>query len=305
MSHIIAHAHDNYFAQENTCMTAVVTWLNNECGRQVLWTVSDSRISDKGSAESISSLTDRCPKVFIIPILAGGTISSTKTNLYSIGFAYAGSTLIGMAAKEIIERTLSSLVLSKFEDGEGNVVDFSDKNKIERQPSIHEIAILASKVCSSLIRDVGSYRPTAAKAEFSVFGYEQKKGVFEAFSIKSTPDSPCKMIKQKIDLYSEGILYLGDRKNRFLEQVNLLRDGKNIDSLQFNRAPMSVVEELISSGEFNGIGGYRQCLLGTTFGFSEYQAYDPSNSSPSYFGFDLENDLPYLGMYQVNLPALM
>ena len=154
------------------------------------------------------------------------------------------------------------------------------------------------------MRDVGSYRPKAAKAELSIFGYEEKKAIFEAFSITLSPDSQWKMIVHQIDLYNEEMLYMGDRKNNFFEQLTQVRAGISCDSIEFNRAPISVVENLIDSNEFNGIGGYRQCLLGTHLGFSELQMYDASNGSPNYFGFDSEKDLPYLGMYQVNLPGL-
>lgn len=281
-------------------MTAVLCWLNNECDKKVLWCISDSRISQQCSrGEQASPLTDRCPKIFSIPIKISKNIESEKNEICSVGFAYAGSTLVGMSTKEILSRLLSNLVESSFVNNSGISVSIENIPENLKLPSFSEIADMASKIATKIIYDVGQYQPNVS-SQMAVFGYCKKQEKYVAYKISQSLINPAEVIVKEVAVCEGEILHIGNKEHEITATIKSLMSGNSL----LQREPAIALSRFISNVDVPKIGGYTQCIISTHLGFCEFQMFDQNLNQPSYFNLDIEFDIPYLGAYQAMLPAI-
>lgn len=287
-------------------MTAILCWINRECDNEMLWAAAASRISNSNEKGSASPLTDNCPKLFSIPILVGNKLESPKQQLYSAGFAYAGSTLIGLATKEIVTRILANLIESKFVDKFGNSIQADKISVLSKIPSIVEIANLVSKIGSRYLSDVGQYHPNQASAEFSIFGYCPKNGSYVAYKITRQSKDNCTFDVSPIQILDGEILQLGNNQKMIEARIAEIRSELDTNSTEWHRAPIKTLSEAINEEEHSPrIGGYTQVSICTPDGIAEFQMFKEKDQTPSYFGFDIERDLLPLSGYQADFLGLV
>jgi len=101
-----------------TKMTTVAIWLNKESANNPsLWAIADTRISSRTeTGNSIRSL-DIFPKIFEMPIKVSVDATQYRfAQVHSVGLAFAGSTLLASAAKDILSYLFGRLSLSQSYD---------------------------------------------------------------------------------------------------------------------------------------------------------------------------------------------
>jgi len=287
-------------------MTAILCWINRECNNEMLWAAADSRISNPNQNSGVSPLTDNCPKLFSIPILAGDKHESPKQQLYTVGFAYAGSTLIGLATKEIVARILGNLIESNFVDKLGNLVKAETIPVPFKIPSLLEVANLVSKIGGRYLMEMGQYYTNLAIAEFSVFGYCLRSASYLAYKITRQSHNNCAFEVSRIQILNGEILQLGDNQKIIKDRIAAIRSKLDNNLSEWHRAPIKALSEAINEKEqSSSIGGYTQITICTPVGITEFQMFKEKDQKPSFFGFDIENDLGSLGGFVIDLPGMV
>jgi hypothetical protein len=259
-------------------MTSVVCWNNKE--RNGLWVVSDSRISNTTNNHN-SRLTDYFSKIHEIPLRFKYSQLPLCNYFGSIGFAFAGSTIIAQTVKDTLITLLGSLqtlkeipyeeLLQKYQKSEPFPIPDN-----ANYPSLREISNLTYDIITQALNNYEA----ATKGEILLFGYCKNNNQLKAFSLKfykrSMQDQHC-LKPVDIDL-SEPYIF-GDR----------VEDVKNNISLygEDSRAPLKGLAKTIrDAGYVGSVGGHLQLAISNDILF---QIYGIANSSKDfiYSGYKL------------------
>ncbi len=232
-------------------MTSVVCWLSNENPEfKTLWIASDSLISDESPSGSGSRpMLDVVSKISSVPVKIRTDPFLPFCEIYSVGFAFAGSTLVAMATKDTFTLLLGSLQALK-----------PDINMAEDLPSLKEVAGFACEifraVLDSFLKNTLEIRPAS---EILIFGYCHKANDFECYKISHKKNAVTSEIIKMPLLRDDGEfspVIIGDRVSEVEGLINQKRS--QLSGINRERAPMFVLAEFISSAEKTSIGGHLQ-----------------------------------------------
>lgn len=282
-------------------MTSVVCWKNEQ--ENGLWVVSDSRISNySNSGENNTLLTDYFSKIHEIPLRFKYSQFPLCNYLGSIGFAFAGSTLIAQTVKDTLITLLGSLqtiqeiprdvLLEKYIKKEPFPIP-----EINNYPSLMEISNLAYDIISQALN---SYEATT-QGEVLLFGYCKNNNQLKAFSLKfykrSIEDQQC-LTPIEIDLSKPYIF--GDKVEDVKNNIGLY----GADS----RAPLKGLAKTIrDAGYVGSVGGNLQLAISNNVIFQIYGIAN-SNKDFIYSGYKLvdgeEMEIKMLGDFLIS-PSTM
>lgn len=273
-------------------ITSIICWKNKEEGESV-WAVSDSRVTG-----SNGRMTDNCPKLFkidlkVFPIDDVSRLS--PRTLFSFGFGFSGSTLIGMSVKEILSAFVSSLNEVKWH-GQG-ASDIQSKT-----PSLKEIALLTKKIAEKYIGFMAVCYPDNCRCEISLFGFCLRENKYKIFRLSNKPESPLHVECE--DVSDDGFLILGDQKEKIVTEIIAMRNKFEKNGLNWWRAPFIVLSNIVREDRERAIGGYMQFLISAG---PVVQSFYMSNSGldSKLIGFDLFQEAGVLGGFLISPGAGM
>lgn len=266
-------------------MTAIAIWINEEIQNYPsLWVVADSRVS---SGSGI--LIEDGAKIFTLPIICkkSGKDSFFTDNYYqhSVGFCFAGSTLMGQNSFLSLQPLLSNL--------------FSVEGYI---PSLEEIA---NYILSYLKQTFDDYKVVGASnsmLEAAIFGYchvTSKLCVFHF--LPEFGSNGCFMTMKNCDCKkTSDFVYLGDKKSEMIEKIKVSFKSESIPGRPVSRVPRYVIEDEIQENDSSSIGGDIQLGIAGVHGFSTYKICKPYKKGEpkayfSYLGRELTEELSHVG----------
>lgn len=258
-------------------MTAIATWIANEDATPYLYLVGDSRVTVPGSPTTI--YTDKCAKIFALPVICR-LIEPSAGIIYErrVGFAYAGSALIGLNAAAAIGTLYSGLSTVP------NVAP----------PSMEQLAEMARSVFSSIARDVGATNPRSAEgAEATVCGYCPQHHRFEVYHLKPGRSPSGSYQAEAVHVSSSDVLLLGESKSEMHRRIAAVRSRHLPHDIEWESAPLSVLEHAIRTCLSPSIGGSIQQGIDRGNGMEIWSACEPivRGEPPARIvvqGFDME-----------------
>ncbi|WP_244390689.1 hypothetical protein [Pseudoalteromonas sp. KAN5] len=278
-------------------MTAIVIWRNEEdIYNPTLWVVSDSLVSNNNSA-----LIEDASKVFTLPIKL--TIPDERGYLnkvyyqHSLGFCFAGSTLMGQNSYISILPLLSNLICHK-----------------KYIPSFIEIATYILNYFRGTFLSYLTRHNNKAFFEASIFGYchiENKLQIAHYFVENTDADGYNVKLIIKENKSTSDFLYLGDKPQLMREKIESALNGEGKPGRSKSRAPRYVIEDAINnkSPEYSSIGGDIQLGIANFSGFKPYTIQKPYEigkpaSYISYLGRELTPELSSVGIARVGGDAM-
>ncbi|MCH2054728.1 hypothetical protein [Acinetobacter pittii] len=297
-------------------MTSVVIWLNKERDQKVLWGVADTRITNSSSDGSASRILDTYPKIFELPIKVSADLARVRySRIHSYGIAFAGSTLLASATKEIVTFLCSNLSLNTplnfdepinllkaltFSIQETNEFNESLRNQL---PALSEFVETIKNVLNQVVESYIKNQPYSdfKNLEFCIFGYCLQLKKFCAYTLtcimfedKDEEDKPFKNysinITSKIfDENSENLefILLGDRKeliSSLIEEKKQELESSRV--YQYWRTPCYVMEDIIDEDYLLTIGSSAQ-LLKVNDRDALSVGISTKNTQMNYYGFKL------------------
>jgi len=237
-------------------MTAILSWFNKENGTSpYIITVGDTKISG-----TEGTLTLEGAKVLELPIKCKDLTTPLQEIYFSssIGFAFAGSTLIGLNVYCYLQTVLSNLGGLKQNNNLPDYKSIADKAK--------EVLLLYT----TSVRSV---------SELMLFGFCPKYKTPFICTIK--PKSTENGIDYDIEIKEQfsdkvDVLLIGDKKKEIKEMIdNKLATEATPHPLNYWRAPARVLREIIERNEFDTIGGNLQLATVSLYRFDTYSIVMP------------------------------
>jgi hypothetical protein len=297
-------------------MTSVVIWLNKERDQKVLWGLADTRITNSSSQGSASRILDTYPKIFELPIKVCADLAHVRySRIHSYGIAFAGSTLLASAIKEIVTFLCSNLSLNtplNFEEPINLVkaLTFSIKETNEfneylrnQLPALSEFVETIKNVLNQVVESSIKNQPYSdfKDLEFCIFGYCLQLKRFCAYTLtcimfedKDEENKPFKNysidITSKIfDENSENLdfILLGDKKeliSRLIEKKKQELESSRV--YQYWRSPCYVMEDIIDEDYLLTIGSSAH-LLRVDDRNALSVGISTKNTQMNYYGFKL------------------
>lgn len=263
-------------------MTSIICWRNQEESDSV-WAVSDSRVTGRNGR-----MTDNCPKLFDIEVKAYLKDDFHKTNpkiLFSFGFGFAGSTLVGTNVKEMLSTFVSSLSELEFYD---SPIPFKDKI-----PSLYDLAKLTKSIVEKYISFLAVCYTDNIGCEFTIFGYCPKNRQYRVFKLYNSPDSPLNVEIEEADVSNGKYLILGDKKDEISRLIIENQERFVENSLNWWRSPFIALASIIRGDKIYSIGGYLQFCVATPSRVRKF--FLASDNEMKMVGFDLFAENAMLG----------
>lgn len=281
-------------------MTSVVCWLNNDIWYPGIWAVSDSRVSS-----SAGSMTDSLPKLFAVPANVyegdGKITRQNPTKILSVGFGFAGSTLIGVSVKDILALCLDNLSEIAYYDTKG-VLDIPSKDRV---PALDEVALLTKKIAEKYLLSMGFCHPQGAVCEIVVFGYCVRTESNRVFVIKNHPEAPSDLIIDEVPINEGVYVVLGDKREEVLEMIYAKNKVCISEPYCEGRGPIVALQQIIKNSSSPTIGGFVQICMTTRFTARTMYLSDDSSCILPLLGFDVIKDFGSLGGFSFDFsPSL-
>jgi hypothetical protein len=274
-------------------MTSIVCWASRDWFFEGVWSISDSRVTGNGGV-----LTDNCPKLFSIEanvVQSGDLFNEQPQRILSLGFGFAGGTLLGMNVKEMLSTILARLSPVSYYD-EPNY-PFS-----KRIPTIEEIARLAARLAQRYVLSIGALVPLGARTEMVLFGYCVQTGRNRLFKISTAPASPTEVAVEECSLDEQSYVVIGDQPGEIRALIDEVRERFDVRSANWRRAPIIVMANLLRSGEINSIGGYMQLCVVMEREAKFLRMPLANDFSFPMVGFKLYEDIGQIGGFMVDRP---
>lgn len=267
-------------------MTAIAIWRNDEVeGSPSLWAAADSRVSGVDGNLLIADAV----KILSLPIICrrpgpNGFFSDAYF-VHTLGYCFAGSTLMGQNAYLGLAPLLSNLI-----------------SATSYIPSMLDIA---RQILAYLKVTFEDYRPIGAEQslfEVAVFGYCHRTQQLEIFHFRPRLAQNVYEIALEAyqELYAQDFVYLGSNGAALREEIKNAFNGKAESDRSISRAPRSVIQDHIASDESPTIGGDLQLAIADRFGLRPFAFVKPyvseqSAAYMSYLGRELTDDLITVG----------
>jgi hypothetical protein len=277
-------------------MTAIVIWRNDEIeGNPTLWAAADSLVSGGGNAQLIADAV----KIFPLPIICRrpdtrGFFSDPYV-AHTLGYCFAGSTLMGQNAYLGLMPLLSNII--------------SHNSYV---PSMSDIA---RQILAYLKRSFDDYKAIGshnALFEVAVFGYCLRSQQLEIFHFR--PEMLEGIFEMTATSYqslkTHDFLYLGDETSALNQEIARAFAHEGAQGRPVTRAPRYVIEGHISNTQSRTIGGDLQLAIADKFGFRPLavcKPYEYGNpvSYFSYLGRELTDDLITVGEARISPDAMV
>jgi hypothetical protein len=237
-------------------MTAILSWFNQEEGTlPYIITVGDTKISG-----GEGTLTLEGAKVLELPIKCKDLTTPSQEVYFtsSIGFAFAGSTLVGLNVYCYLQTIFANL------------------GGLKQQNKLPDYKSICSKAKEVLLLYTTSIRSIS---ELLLFGFCPK--FKNPFICTIKPKSTANGIDYDIEIkdrFSDEIevLLIGDKKEDIKQLVDDEISKQTIKhSLNYWRAPAKVLREIIEQNKFETIGGNLQLATVNSFKFDTYSVVVP------------------------------
>lgn len=272
-------------------MTAIAIWCNDEVeGNPSLWAAADSRVSGVNGNLIIADAV----KIFSLPIICrrpGPTgFFSEPYFVHTLGYCFAGSTLMGQNAYLGVAPLLSNLI-----------------SATSYIPSIEDIA---RQILAYLKVTFEDYRPIGARQslfEVAVFGYCHRTQQLEIvhFRPKLVQNVYELGLETHQNLHAHDFLYLGNDGEALREDITNAFNGEAVPGRPISRAPRFVIQDRIASDASPTIGGDLQLAIADRFGMRPFALVKPyvlgqPAAYTSYLGRELTDDLTTVGEARVS-----
>ena len=276
-------------------MTAIAIWRTDEIpSHPNLWAVADSRIS-KADGEV---LIEDGVKILPLQIVcrSPGTLGFFDQPYFThtIGYCFAGSTLMGQNCYLRLIPLLSSIASP-------------EKHLI----SIRDVAEYALSYVSSAFDDYKITQAHNALFEVAIFGYCHSAKQFEVYKFRPAEiDGIIRLqMEEFTNLQDNEFVYLGDKPDALRGQIEAAFASDPEPGRPTNRAPRFVIGEKIEDADFPSIGGDLQIAIVSPAGYQPYALMRPDVTGQptariSYLGRDFLDDLYTIGPARISLNAI-
>lgn len=274
-------------------MTSIVCWANRDWFFEGVWSISDSRVTGNGGV-----LTDNCPKLFSIEVnvvQSGELFNEQPQRILNLGFGFSGGTLLGMNVKEMLATTLSRLSPVSYFDEPDYPFD-------KRIPTIEEISHLAARLAQHYVLSIGALAPLGARTEMVLFGHCVQSCRNRLFKISTSPTSPAEVAVEECSLDEQSFVVIGDQRGKIRALIDEMREKFDVGSLNWRRAPIIVMANVLRGGEINSIGGYLQLCVVMEREAKFLQMPLTNDFSFPMVGFKLYEDIGQIGGFMVHRP---
>ncbi|WP_137679409.1 hypothetical protein [Aurantiacibacter suaedae] len=277
-------------------MTAIAIWRNDEVeGNPSLWAAADSRVSGVNG----HLLIEDAVKIFSLPVICrrpgpNGFFSETYF-VHTLGYCFAGSTLMGQNTYLGLVPLLSNLL-----------------SATSYIPSIEDIA---GQIFAYLKVTFGDYRPIGAQQslfEVAIFGYCHRTHQLEIYQIRPelVEDVYEVTLKAHQNLQPHHFLYLGDDGATLRNEISNAFNCGSRPGHPISRAPRFVIQDRIANDESPTIGGDLQLSIADRFGLRPLAMVKPRVPGQpaayvSYLGRELAEDLTTVGEARASLDAIV
>jgi hypothetical protein len=269
-------------------MTAIAIWRNDEVeGSPSLWAAADSRVSNGNGHLLIADAA----KIFSLPIICRRPGPDGFFNqvyfVHTLGYCFAGSTLMGQNTYLGLVPLLSNLV-----------------SPTEYIPSIQDIARQILAYLKATFADYGLIGRSIF--EVAVFGFCHKTQQLEIVLFR--PELVQNVYEIRVEahqnLRTHDFVYLGDKKTELSDEIANAFSGEAVPGRPISRAPRFVIEDRIASDKSPTIGGDLQLAIADRFGLRPFALAKPRvvgqpAAYMSYLGRELTDDLTTVGEARV------
>lgn len=273
-------------------MTAICIWRNDEIADYPsLWVTADSCVTSKKNVyeQEVKVLVEDAAKVFSLPIICRARAQDGFfTDIYhshTLGYCFAGSTLMGQNAYLGLVPLLSNLI-----SPEGYI------------PSLRDVASYVHAYLRKPFDDYMALVGPDAMFEAAVFGACAQTGSlciyrFRPERIDGVYTLSCSAYG---DLPNGEFIYLGDEHEKVRDAITNERAEPDLPGRSKNRLPRHVVQDFIDNPEYETIGGDIQLAIADRAGFRPYAICKPRvaghpEAYSSYLGRELTGDLEMVG----------
>ena len=243
-------------------------------------------------------MTDNCPKLFAIEakaLLLNNVLDLAPKTIFSFGFGFTGSTLVGTNVKEMLSIFVGNLKEIEFYD--------CPKYDFEKKlPSLDEIATLTKKIAEKYIAYLAVCFPGNIGCEFLIFAFCPKQKAYKVLKLFNTYQNPLVVEIEESKVSDGNYLILGDRKEEITQLISAKREKFDKNSRNWWRAPFIVLSNIIRSEQMSTIGGYLQFCMATPVGCRMFYMSSDYELETSLIGFDL-NEVRSLGGFWINIFA--
>lgn len=276
-------------------MTVVAVWY--EPADNVVWAVSDTRISRPGIAGGSVVSTDSGVKLFALPVVCrilshDPAIERMPHYSSSLGFAFAGTILTAT----LVVATLTTL--------------FQNLTSVDTKmpPTVADLAEAARKLSERFSREVlASSNGTMGSFEAAIFGFCPYRSAFEIYHLSPNGLGTMEMSPAGDGTRPNEVLVLGSGRARLFERIAELEKAGRDGVGRTGRIPKLAVESLIET-DYPDVGGHLSVGLATRTGFrpcfaaTPYEAGQPG-AWRNFNGLDLDEFGP-VGTCFVGMPGM-
>jgi hypothetical protein len=269
-------------------MTVLVTWYRKKFDQ--VWCMADTRISGRDGIA-----TDGGPKILPIPITTHLNVSGSgwaPHQQFSLGFAYAGSTLSAVSTHALASACTQSLACSKPDIG---------------PPSVKSVAELFRKVGQHYVRDISSHmvgsqvKLTEYFFRAHIFGFCRASNRYRAFSILPELLPEVSMTLEELDLADGMKIYpLGSGAQALIQIIETSMRARTYEG------PIPALREMLRQETMPDVGGYFQCGTADRSGFSLRPILNtnaPQDRHVTFLGFSV-NDIGELDGHSIGYIAI-
>lgn len=223
-------------------MTAILSWLiKDKDDNPFFMTVGDTKISQM---DGLKTLTLEGAKILEL-VIKCKDLSTPQQFVYhnsSIGFAFAGSSLVALNTYTLLQSIFS------------NIGGLSKTNNLPDFPSLADIAKKALEFYFKSIR---------SNCEIILFGFCPKHNSPHIATISSFLEDG--KITTTVNIKNEfakevSVVHIGDKRDEILINIEKRLRDEVLFSTNYWRTPAMVLEELINQGKYDTIGGNLQIV---------------------------------------------
>ncbi len=274
-------------------MTALAIWCNHETpGHPALWAAADSRITTRER----SPLVEDAVKIMSLPVIARAPGLGGFTEIYythTIGYGFAGSSLMGQNAYLALVPLLSNLI-----------------SDVRRIPFLADIARYIETFLNRVFE-----RPKArgkeACFEVVLFGYCSCRNAPAIYHFEPTKTSNGAIMRMTAheNLKDQDFVYLGTDRGRMEEAIRTAFAGPGAPGRRVSRAPRYVISDRINDYSCPAIGGDLQLAIADRWGCRPLALAKPRveghpEAYLSYLGYELDKDMLRIGEVGIGLTGM-
>lgn len=271
-------------------MTAICIWRNDEiAGYPGLWVTADSRVT----AQQHTVLVEDAAKVLSLPIVCRSPgPDGFFTNIYhshTVGYSFAGSTLMGQNAYLALVPLLSNLISPQ-----------------KYVPSLSDVASYIHGYLRKSFDDYKSRVGPGAMFEAAVFGVCAQTGSLSIYHLRpELIDGEYVLSSSAHNSLQDGeFVYLGDERKKVCDAIAAARVEPDQPGRPKSRLPKYIIQDFIDDPRHETIGGDIQLAVADRSGFRPFLLCKPRvEGQPqayfSYLGREFTDDLIMVGQATV------